>query len=66
MKKLPLLVACLVSTSFSVCHVSDSDAQEMEKWQKIARRVTIHRDSYGVPHVYGPTDESVVFAYLYA
>ena len=66
MKKLPLLVACLVSTSFSVCHVSDSDAQEMEKWQKIASRVTIHRDSYGVPHIYGPTDESVVFAYLYA
>jgi acyl-homoserine-lactone acylase len=28
--------------------------------------VTIHRDQWGVPHVYGPTDASVVFGYVYA
>jgi len=31
-----------------------------------AETVTIHRDQWGVPHVYGPTDASVVFGYVYA
>src|ERR1700736_1919823 len=30
-----------------------------------ARSVTIYRDSYGVPHVFGPTDASCVFGYVY-
>ena len=34
--------------------------------EKIARSVTIYRDTYGVPHVYGPTDASCVFGYVYA
>jgi len=34
--------------------------------EKLARSVTITRDSYGVPHIQGPTDSSVVFGYLYA
>lgn len=33
---------------------------------KIANTVTIYRDAYGVPHVYGPTDASCVFGYIYA
>jgi acyl-homoserine lactone acylase PvdQ len=32
----------------------------------LARAVTIHRDNYGVPHVYGPTDASCVFGFIYA
>ena len=31
-----------------------------------AATVTIHRDAWGVPHVSGPTDASVVFGYTYA
>jgi acyl-homoserine-lactone acylase len=31
-----------------------------------AAQVTIHRDQWGVPHVYGPTDASVVYGYVYA
>jgi penicillin amidase len=31
-----------------------------------ADRVTIHRDEWGVPHIYGPTDASVVFGAAYA
>src|SRR5262249_10343212 len=34
--------------------------------EKLARSITIYRDSYGVPHVYGPTDASCVFGYAYA
>ncbi|HKP80768.1 MAG TPA: penicillin acylase family protein [Pyrinomonadaceae bacterium] len=34
--------------------------------QKLARTVTIYRDIYGVPHVFGRTDESTVFGFAYA
>src|SRR5271169_4341932 len=32
----------------------------------LAKSVTIYRDNYGVPHVYGPTDASCVFGFIYA
>ena len=32
----------------------------------LARQVTIYRDGYGVPHVYGKTDAACVFGYIYA
>ena len=34
--------------------------------ERLARAVTIYRDSYGVPHVFGHTDESTVFGFAYA
>jgi acyl-homoserine-lactone acylase len=34
--------------------------------EKVAQTVTVYRDSYGVPHIYGPTDASCVFGYAYA
>jgi acyl-homoserine-lactone acylase len=34
--------------------------------EAMARSVTIYRDTYGVPHIYGPTDASVVFGLAYA
>lgn len=33
---------------------------------QIAKSITIYRDTYGVPHVFGPTDASCVFGYLNA
>jgi len=33
---------------------------------KYAKQVTIHRDEWGVPHITGPTDASVVFGVAYA
>src|SRR6516162_3160060 len=32
----------------------------------LAKTVTIYRDTFGVPHVYGPTDASCVFGFIYA
>ena len=32
----------------------------------ISKSVTIYRDNYGVPHVYGPTDAACIFGYIYA
>ncbi|MBO0859201.1 MAG: penicillin acylase family protein [Chloracidobacterium sp.] len=34
--------------------------------EKIAGSVTIYRDNWGTPHVYGPTDASVIFGFIYA
>ncbi len=34
--------------------------------ERLARQVTIHRDSFGVPHIFGKTDASVVFGLMYA
>jgi acyl-homoserine-lactone acylase len=34
--------------------------------EQTARSITIYRDNYGVPHVYGPTDASCAFGYMYA
>jgi acyl-homoserine-lactone acylase len=37
-----------------------------EEWGAVAASVEIIRDTYGVPHIYGPTDASVVFGAAYA
>src|SRR6266851_330414 len=34
--------------------------------EQTAQSITIYRDNYGVPHVFGPTDASCVFGYIYA
>src|SRR6266852_5231306 len=33
---------------------------------QLAKSVTIYRDTYGVPHIFGPTDATCVFGYAYA
>ncbi len=37
-----------------------------ESWLAQAKRVTIYRDSFGVPHIYGKTDADAVFGMMYA
>ncbi len=39
---------------------------EITRWQKQANQVTIIRDTWGIPHVYGKTDGDAVFGFLYA
>jgi acyl-homoserine-lactone acylase len=41
-------------------------AQEEHRWEAEARQVTILRDKWGIPHVYGKTDAAAVFGLLYA
>ncbi len=38
---------------------------EIVRWQQQAQRITIIRDNWGVPHIYGKTDADVVFGALY-
>ena len=38
---------------------------EVQRFRAEARSVTIIRDNYGVPHIYGKTDANVVFGLMY-
>ncbi|GAB3200940.1 acyl-homoserine lactone acylase PvdQ [Pontibacter aydingkolensis] len=64
-RTLPVLLFIAVSFSCSVNNQVTSST-EVEKWQEQAARVTIIRDDFGVPHVYGKTDADAVFGLLYA
>ena len=39
---------------------------EIDRYKSEAKRVTIIRDNWGVPHIYGETDADAVFGLLYA
>ena len=39
---------------------------EISRWQQQAKNITIIRDNYGIPHIYGKTDADAVFGLLYA
>jgi acyl-homoserine-lactone acylase len=61
MKKLLLLLffpLSLFAQKFSV--------KEVAAYQQQAKRVSIIRDNWGIPHVYGKTDADAVFGLLYA
>src|SRR5216110_1383270 len=40
--------------------------EEITRWEKQSKQVTIIRDNWGIPHVYGKTDADAVFGLLYA
>lgn len=39
---------------------------EISRWENEAKQVTIIRDNWGIPHVYGNTDADAVFGLMYA
>lgn len=51
---------------FALASCQQSPQSEPERWEDQASRITILRDDYGVPHVYGKTDADAVFGMLYA
>jgi acyl-homoserine-lactone acylase len=57
------LVPCLSMLAIGVLACAPVFAADPEA---MARSVMIYRDTYGVPHVYGPTDASAVFGLAYA
>ncbi|WP_240743273.1 penicillin acylase family protein [Ilyomonas limi] len=58
--QLSLLFIPLLSFSQQFSH------QEIERYKAEAQRVTIIRDNWFVPHIYGKTDADAVFGLLYA
>src|SRR5215831_4665597 len=61
-----MALALALSMTAAVPVRAAAKAQSTTRAEKVARSVTIYRDSYGVPHIYGPTDASCVFGYIYA
>jgi penicillin amidase len=57
------LLSILVVLFF--CEMVDAQTPNVSH-TKLARSVTIYRDTYGVPHVFGRTDASTVFGFAYA
>jgi acyl-homoserine-lactone acylase len=41
-------------------------SEEINRWEQEAQRVTIIRDNWGIPHIYGKSDADAVFGLLYA
>ena len=55
----------LLFISFHVI-AQKNDTNEIVRLQKLSRQVTIIRDNWGIPHIYGKTDADAVFGLLYA
>lgn len=51
---------------FVFLFAANGQAAAAEPAKNLAASATIYRDAYGVPHIYGRTDESVVFGLMYA
>lgn len=60
-----LLAFCAV-VIFSQLVLAQKSSRSNNNMEKLAREVTIYRDVYGVPHVFGKTDASTVFGFAYA
>ena len=50
----------------SACTSGQAEHPELARWEQQARNVTIIRDDWGIPHIYGKTDADAVFGLIYA
>ena len=66
MKKLVLLLTLVTSASCSAPPPAAAVDPQVAAWQQRAQGITIIRDDWGVPHVYGKTDADAVFGVIYA
>ena len=60
--KLTFLIGCI---NFQIS-AQKINTKEVNRLEKLAQQVTIIRDNWGIPHVYGKTDADAVFGLLYA
>jgi acyl-homoserine-lactone acylase len=56
----------LLILPFISCAQTPYSQAEISRWQQTAKRVTIIRDNWGIPHIYGKSDADAVFGLLYA
>src|SRR5262245_50307741 len=67
MRHQKILLAALAFLTVSCAPAPQStESQEIAGWRQRAQGVTIIRDNWGVPHIYGRTDADVVFGLMYA
>jgi len=63
MRALPALLCCIAMNAAAAPPAIPSEAARLKA---AAQRVTILRDQWGIPHVYGKTDADAVFGLMYA
>lgn len=66
MKKLAILFVLALSACSTPAPSAPPDSPELAAWKQRAQNITIVRDDWGVPHIYGKTDADVVFGLMYA
>jgi acyl-homoserine lactone acylase PvdQ len=71
MKKIFLFQFFFAATLFSCNPPAGEKAQpfsmeEISRWTEQSKNVTVIRDEWGVPHIYGKSDADVVFGLMYA
>jgi acyl-homoserine-lactone acylase len=62
MKKIAILLLLFPLQLLAQVYSKD----EITRWEQEAKQVTIIRDNWGIPHIYGKTDAHAVFGLLYA
>lgn len=60
------LLAVMVAWPFGSAGAQAPTRAEVAAWEAQAARVTIYRDTWGVPHVHGRTDGDTMFGMAYA
>ena len=67
MRQLAIILTIVFLQSNVLSCTSDTKVStDIERWEKQAENVTIIRDNFGVPHIYGKTDADAVFGLLFA
>ena len=61
-----LLLSLVLLTGTLSAHAQKFAPAEVARWKQQAQQVSITRDTYGVPHIYGKTDADAVFGLLYS
>ena len=56
----------LLLTAASAAMAFQPSKEEVARWEKTARDITIARDDWGIAHIYGKTDADTVFGTVYA
>ena len=64
MKKLLLMLACAMVPTVALAQ--KPSRQDVARWERTARNVTVTRDDWGIAHVHGKTDADAVFGMEYA
>ena len=62
MKRLVLAAVFVAAASAS----AQTPRADVARWERQAQNVTIVRDDWGIPHIYGKTDADAVFGLMYA
>lgn len=66
MRILLIATLCFFIIEISLSSLKAQSPSEINRWKQSAKNVTIIRDNWGIPHIYGKTDADAVFGVLYA